>query len=689
MIPTDRPRFALVAPSQNRLAKETSPYLLQHANDPVDWYPFGAEALEQAKRLQRPLFLSIGYSACHWCHVMAHESFADPETAALMNDTVVAVKVDREERPDVDAVYMEAVQAATGSGGWPMSVFATPDGKPFFAGTYFPDRPRHGSPSFRQVLSAVGDVWTNRRADVLAQADVLSDAVARRLALPGVGERLEEGSIRASLEGTCRRLAEIADPLHKGIGRAPKFPQPLLLDLLLRAHVAGVGGSCDPAPIDIVTSALEAMSSGGLWDHLGGGFARYAVDREWLVPHFEKMLYDQALLGRVLLHAWQCTGDARFRQVLGELVSYVLRDLSVPGGAFASSEDADSEGEEGRFYLWTPVELREVLGPELAERAAEWWGVTASGNFEGRSILHRPVRGDLVRPPEIEEARRALLQARELRVRPGRDGKVIAEWNAMMCSTLAEAALATREASWAEAAARIGEVLATELRRRSDGRVLRLRRAGAGPPIPGFAADAAWMVDAFTRLAELTGEARWVFLATEVADQLLSLFEDRDGGGLFTSGDDAAPLVVRPRELSDGVVPSATSIGAVALARLASLSGRDDLRDAAERLVGAGAVLLAEAPTAVPELQRAAELVSLGTVDVAVTGERPDLVAAAAARFEPRVVLVWQQAGEHDELPLLAGRPAGAAYVCRFGQCRLPAHSVEELTRELHAALHG
>ncbi len=709
---------------ENRLAAETSPYLLQHAADPVDWYPFGDEAFDRARELERPVFLSIGYSSCHWCHVMAHESFADEATAAQMNETVVSVKVDREERPDVDSIYMEAVQAATGGGGWPMSVFTTAEGKPFFAGTYFPDRPRHGSPSFRQVLAAVSDAWATRRDDVLAQADSLAAAVARRQRLSVTAVRPERAAragqavvpgrelVANAVARAASHLVELADPAHGGFGTAPKFPQPLFLDLLLRAHVSGMAGDLDPAPVDVVVDALESMASGGIWDHLGGGFARYSVDREWLVPHFEKMLYDQALIGRVYLHAWQCTGDIRWRQVLSELMAYVLRDLSLDGG-IASSEDADSEGEEGRFYLWTRDELDEFLGATLAKTASFWWGVTDRGNFEGRNVLHRPVRGDLIRPGELEEARRRLFDARAKRERPGRDAKVLAEWNAMMCSTLAEAALVLGEPAWEAAAVAIAETLDTELRRPDDGRVLRVRplsSSGAGREILGFAADVACMIDAFTRVGQLTGEARWFDKAVELAEQLLDLFEDDEEGGLFTTGSDAPSLVVRPKEMTDNVTPAAGSTAAVALARLAAVSGREDLFAAAERLVSAGALLLHRAPTAAPELLRAAELTGYGTIDVAVTGDRADLVDAVASRFEPRIVLAWQRpggspspadergqppaSGRHAEpaeaaepIPLLRDRPAGAAYVCRFGECRLPARSVEELQREIDAAL--
>jgi uncharacterized protein YyaL (SSP411 family) len=713
---------------ENRLGAETSPYLRQHRHDPVDWYPWGPEAFARAEELDRPLFLSIGYSACHWCHVMAHESFADEATAEEMNRTVVAVKVDREERPDVDAVYMEAVQAASGHGGWPMSVFATPDGRPFYTGTYFPKAPGRGAPTFRAVLAAIAEAWANERDAVLDQAGSLSDAVARRLAPPppdlaagaarhdggsrqeGVGgdeaARWHEGGggthagldvagVTAAIAAACRRLAEMSDPGHGGFGRAPKFPQPLFLDLLLHAHAEGIdvttnpSGAPLPGPLDVALGALEAMASGGIWDHVGGGFSRYSVDREWLVPHFEKMLYDEALLARVYLHAWQITGDGRWRQVLGEIVSYVLRDLALPGGGVASAEDADSEGAEGLFYTWTPGEIEAVLGPELASDAIEWWGVRPGGNFEGRSILFRAVRGDIVRPPAIEEARRRLLDARSRRVRPSRDDKILTEWNAMMCATLAEAALATGEPGWREASEEMGELLIARSRRATDGRLLRCPPRHDGSELLGYSTDAAWLVEACVRLAECTGESRWLHAGGEAADQLLALFEDTELGGLFTTGADAERLVVRPRELYDNVTPSALSVAVGALARLAALSARADYEAAAERLLVSGASLVRGAPTAVTGLLVAADLLVTGIVQVAVTGERPDLISHYGEMLRPRAVLAWDRASSagSSPSPLLVGRAAGFAYVCRAGACRLPAASAEEIDRELGVAL--
>ncbi|HXQ60015.1 MAG TPA: thioredoxin domain-containing protein, partial [Acidimicrobiales bacterium] len=425
----------------NRLASETSPYLRQHADNPVDWYPWGDEAFSRARRDDVPVLLSVGYSSCHWCHVMAHESFEDDAIAAVVNAGFVPVKVDREERPDVDAVYMDAVQAMTGRGGWPMTVFLTPDGRPFFAGTYFPPRDTHGTPGFGRVLEAVGDAWRDRRAEIEGQADSLVAAIGRRTTMPGdlvdgAGGDVDPGSLYPGLlAAATAELAGRYDSSWGGFGPAPKFPQPALVELCLdHARVTGDSGS-----LAMVEGTLAAMAAGGIYDHLGGGFARYSVDATWTVPHFEKMLYDQAGLVRIYQRAALFTGDDRWQQVVDETIAYVQRDLTSPEGGLYCAEDADSEGEEGRFYVWTREQLIEAAGADLGAVAAEWYGVTEAGNFEGRSILRRPLRSPLRRPDEVEQARRRLFEARLGRVRPGLDDKILTEWNAMFGSALAEA----------------------------------------------------------------------------------------------------------------------------------------------------------------------------------------------------------------------------------------------------------
>jgi uncharacterized protein YyaL (SSP411 family) len=666
----------------NRLAAETSPYLRQHADNPVDWYAWGDEAFAAAREADRPILLSVGYSACHWCHVMAHESFEDPDVAALMNDLFVNVKVDREERPDVDAVYMEAVQATTGQGGWPMTVFLTPDGRPFFGGTYFPKETRGGMISFPDLCRRVDELWRTRRSDVDEQAGQLTGALGRT-ALLEPGDDLPGAETLAAAE---RQLVDQHDAAGGGFGGAPKFPQAMSLDLLVRLLARGGAGG---APADEVRAAVEtsldAMASGGIYDHLGGGFARYSVDDRWLVPHFEKMLYDQALLTRAYLHAWQVTGHDRYRRVVEETVGYVLRDLRHPAGGFTSAEDADSEGEEGLFYVWTPDQVVAALDGDaaLADEVMAYYGVTPAGNFEGRTILNRlRHRGDLDRPPRVEDARRRLFAARERRVRPGRDDKVLTEWNGLMLAALAEAAAATGRDDWRDAAVATGEFLLGALRR-DDGRWLRSWQADGGARHLAVAADLAALVDAFTRLAEATGEARWVAEAAATADALLDLFWDPARGGLFTTGADAEKLVARDKDLMDNATPSANSLAAVALVRLAGLTGEGRYRHHADQILRLAGPVATRHPLAFGYLLAAVDLSVHGVDEVVVAGDRPDLVGLVQRAYLPGAVLAW---GERYDSPLWAGRDDGRAYVCRGYACRLPAGDAATLAGQLALA---
>jgi uncharacterized protein YyaL (SSP411 family) len=660
----------------NRLSAETSPYLRQHQDNPVDWYPWGDDAFARARAEDRPVMLSVGYSSCHWCHVMAHESFEDEETAALLNERFVSVKVDREERPDVDAVYMEAVQAITGRGGWPMTVFLTPDRRPFYGGTYFPKDGRGGLPAFTTVLQAIDAAWRERRDDVVGQAEQLVGAVEARVQIPTAGNGGDRASTPPAelLNGAFAALQAAYDPAWGGFGSAPKFPQPSMLELALRAHDRSGGD----AALAMVTTTLDAMASGGIYDHLGGGFARYSVDGRWLVPHFEKMLYDQAGLARVYLHGWQVTGSPQWRQVLDEIVGYVLHDLRAPEGGLYSAEDADSEGVEGRFYVWSLQEVTEVLGAELAPAAADWYGVTAAGNFEGSNILHRPQRGDLLRPPVIEHARRLLCERRARRVRPGLDDKVLTEWNAMFCSTLAEAAGATGRADWMDEAVSVAQFLLRSLRR-GDGRWLRSWQGGKAGHL-AVAGDYAWLTDAFTRLSELTGQARWIETARTTADAMLTLFWDPAHGGLFTTGDDAERLIVRSKELFDGATPSASSVGAVALARLGALTGEQRYTDAAGAVLASLSDVIASQPTAFTHALGAVDLLADGITEIAITGDRPDLVQATRRQYLPRAVLAW---GEPYPSPLWESRSDGMAYVCRDYACLAPTSRVADLEAQL------
>ena len=669
---------------------ELSPYLEQHRSNPVDWYPWGEAAFDRAAAEDKPIFLSVGYSACHWCHVMAHESFEDPVVADLLNAGYVCVKVDREERPDVDAVYMEAVQAMTGSGGWPMSVFLTPDRRPFFCGTYFPPRDLPGRPSFTTVLGAVRDIWDDRRAEVEAQADELAGAVAARSVVesradgPSLLEGLG-GEVPDLLSPAVAELTTRFDPEWGGFGGAPKFPQPSLVDVALRQALRHRGTEGASAAEAMAVRTLDAMAAGGIHDHLAGGFARYATDTEWLVPHFEKMLYDQAGLLRAYLHGWQVTGDPRYRQVMDGIVDYVARDLTHPGGGVYSAEDADSEGIEGKFYVWTPEQVVEAVGadsPDVTAAVTSWFDIAPGGNFEGATILRRPVGAALSGSGAVEDGRRRLLAARGLRVRPGLDDKVLTEWNAMYGSALAEAAAATGSTAWADAAVGIGEFLGAHLVD-ARGRWLRSWQPDGGARHLAYAADHAWLVECFTRLAELTGQAVWLDRATAAADALIERFADPEGGGFFTTASDAEQLIVRTKDVFDGATPSANAVAALALTRLGALTGSATYTGHARRIVDLLGPLLTRHPTAFAHTVLTADLLARGCTEVVVTGDRADLVAEYRRAWRPDAVLAW---GEPTGSPLWAGRAPGLAYVCHDYACRVPAADAAGLAGQLAGA---
>jgi uncharacterized protein YyaL (SSP411 family) len=667
-----------VSDTRNHLAGEASPYLRQHADNPVDWHPWGEEAFATARATDRPVLLSIGYSACHWCHVMAHESFEDPEVAAVVNELFVSIKVDREERPDVDAVYLEALQAMTGAGGWPLTAFLTPDGRPFFTATYLPPTSSPGRPSFLQVCRAVDDAWRNRRDELVDQADAIT-AHLNDSSLTAGGDAPDATVLQAARDD----LVAAHDRTWGGFGGAPKFPQTMNLELLLRHHHRTPGG--DPEALDVVTRSLDAIAAGGIHDHLGGGFSRYSVDRRWLVPHFEKMLYDQALLARAYLHAWQATGHDRYHRTFSDTIGYVLQVLRHPAGGFRSAEDADSEGVEGRFYVWTPEQVHDVLGLDT-EPALAWWGITPGGNFEGASIPNR-LHGtpDQPEPALIADARRRLAEAREHRTRPGLDDKVLTEWNGLMLATLAEAGAATGNRLWIDAAVANGEFLVEHLRTPA-GRWLRSWQddgEGGRARHLGLAADHAALLDGFVRLAEATGQARWIAAARAVADDLLALFWDAEGTGLFTTGHDAERLVARSKDLLDGATPSANSLAAVGLLRLAALTGDARYHDRATEIVALLAPTAARQPSALAHLLGAVDLAVHGIDEVAVVGEPADvapLVLAVQTRHLPGAVLAW---GEPYDSPLWEGRRPGHAYVCRGFTCRQPVTTPEDLVAQL------
>jgi uncharacterized protein YyaL (SSP411 family) len=668
----------------NRLAGETSPYLRQHAANPVDWYPWGDEAFALARERDVPIFLSVGYSSCHWCHVMAHESFESDDIAKLMNDWYVNVKVDREERPDVDAIYMQSVQALTGRGGWPMSVWLTPDGRPFYAGTYFPNDDRHGMPAFARVLAAVHEAWTDRRDEVLQQSEQLTAAIAEDVLRPEAKTHLTP-EILQSAYGAVRAQFE---PNYGGFGRAPKFPQAMTIDFLCRAYVRNHADETRT----MITTTLDRMAAGGIHDQIGGGFARYSTDDFWLVPHFEKMLYDNALLTRAYLHGYLVTGDERYRGVVDDIVTYVLRDLRHERGGFFSAEDADSEGVEGKFYCWSLAEIRQVCGDD-ADEVARYFGVTEAGNFVdphtgfSGNILHA-VDPHEIAPPAVELAKRKLLTERSTRVRPGLDDKVLLAWNALMLRALAEAAAALGRDDWMDAARANARFLLAEMRN-EHGRLVRSWRA----PYLAYAEDYAALLEALLTMAELDDPA-WLTEARAVADELLRLFHDADDRGFFTTGYDAEQLVVRQKDVFDDATPSANSLAANGLLRLAALTGETSYEEPAVAVIELLARPMTTHPTAFAHLLEACERVLTPPLEVAIVGPPGDerthaLRGEVTSRLLP--VSVTLTGPSTDISPLLGGREMRdgqpTAYVCEHYACRQPVTSVDALREELDAVL--
>jgi uncharacterized protein len=674
----------------NRLADETSPYLRQHADNPVDWYPWGDDAFEKARAEDKPVLLSVGYSSCHWCHVMAHESFEDPDVAAVMNRLVVSVKVDREERPDVDGIYMQAVQAMTGRGGWPMTVFLAPDGRPFFGGTYFPKDDRQGMPGFVRVLEAVDDAWRGRRDDLLSQAGKLTNALERMGSLGATG-----GGPPPSVEilaGAYDAVRAQYDPQFGGFGPAPKFPQAMTLDLLLRTYIRNEA----PETLDMVRTSLDAMTAGGMYDQVGGGFHRYSTDAYWLVPHFEKMLYDQALLTGTYLRAFLVTGEPRYRRVVEETIGYVLRDLRHGQGGFFSAEDADSEGAEGKFYLWSLADVVQLCGEDAPE-VVRYFGVTESGNFEDPhtgyrgNILHIVDRAE--EPPQaVRRAIPKLFAAREQRVRPALDDKVLLAWNALFLRALAEAAAAFERDDWMEAARLNARFLLTELRR-DDERLLRSWQDGRAHHL-AYAEDYAALLEALVTLAEVDDVA-WLADARRVADELIRLFHDEEGGGFFTTGVDAESLIVRPKEYQDNATPAENSLAASGLLRLAALTGVSSYEVPASEVLGLLGPVLAEHATAFAYLLGALERLVTPPLEVAVVGADAGTDALRRevyARLLPASVAIGAAPGTGDDLtPLLADRGLvdgkATAYVCEHFACRQPVTRPEDLRTQLDAAL--
>ncbi|WOI62711.1 thioredoxin domain-containing protein [Streptomyces fradiae] len=674
----------------NRLADSQSPYLLQHASNPVDWWPWGEGAFEEARRRDVPVLLSVGYSSCHWCHVMAHESFEDGDTAAYLNEHFVSVKVDREERPDVDAVYMEAVQAATGQGGWPMTVFLTPDGEPFYFGTYFPPAPRHGMPSFRQVLEGVAAAWRDRRDEVGKVAGtIVRELSGRSLALGGDGGAPGEPELAQALLGLTREY----DERHGGFGGAPKFPPSMVLGFLLRHHArTGSEGA-----LQMASDTCEAMARGGLYDQLGGGFARYAVDREWVVPHFEKMLYDNALLCRVYTHLWRATGSDLARRVALETADFMVRELRTPEGGFASALDADSDDGTGRhvegaYYVWTPAQLREVLGEEDAAYAARFHGVTEEGTFEeGASVLQLPQGAGVADAERLSGIRARLLAARDLRPRPGRDDKVVAAWNGLAVAALAEAGACFDRPDLVERATEAADLL-VRVHLDEGGRLARTSRDGRSGGHAGVLEDYGDAAEGFLALAAVTGEGVWLEFAGLLLDIVLDRFRG-EGGELFDTAHDAEPLIRRPQDPTDNAAPSGWTAAAGALLSYAAHTGSEAHRTAAERALAVVGALGPRAPRFIGWGLAVAEALLDGPREVAVAGPAGDPERAALHRVAllgtapGAVVAVGEPDGEEFPLlrdrPLVDGRPA--AYVCRHFTCEAPTTDADRLARQLGA----
>jgi len=654
----------------NALARETSPYLLQHQHNPVDWLPWGEEALRRAREADRPLLVSIGYSSCHWCHVMERESFEDAQIAALMNERFVCIKVDREERPDVDALYMEAVQAMTGQGGWPLNVFLTPEQVPFFGGTYYPPQPRHGMPSWRQVLLAVSEAWTTRKEEIRAQGE----RMAPRLGGGALLRPSEAEMTPLELEAAVDNLRAQFDSVQGGWGRAPKFPAASVIEFLLARD--------EPA---MALYTLRAMAGGGIFDHVGGGFHRYTVERSWTVPHFEKMLYDNALLARAYLHGYQVSGDETLRRACEQTLDWALREMRVDDGGFASALDADTEGVEGATYVWTVAELRAVLGPD-APQALAWFGATEEGNFPegppGANVLES--RGPEPEPQTRERIRSTLLAARAARPQPGLDDKRLTSWNALMIAALADAGAALGRADYVREAVATAEFVLGRLRT-PDGRLLRTYNNGTAK-LDAYLEDHAFLLEALLVLYEATFDERWFTEAYTLADALVARFADREHGGFFSTAADAAPLIARRKDLEDAPIPAGGSSAAFGLLRLAALTGAAELEEPAVSHLRLVHELASRHPTAFGHLLQALDFHLHPVREVALVGPedaRRALEGVYRSTLRPRSVLAGGPGGGVSAVPLLEGRRpldgGAAAYVCRQFACRAPVREAREL----------
>lgn len=716
----------------NRLAQETSPYLLDHARNPVDWYAWNPAALQKARTENKPIFLSIGYAACHWCHVMAHESFEDQATARFMNEHFVNIKVDREERPDLDSIYMNAVVAMTGQGGWPMSVFLTPDGKPFYGGTYFPKTPRYGMPSFMQLLQGIADAWEMRRAEIEQNGAEMQKALSES----GIPRGADEMPLDArTIELALNNIARAFDGENGGWGGAPKFPQPMTLEFLIRQYTQ----TRDELILKMLTLTLDKMARGGMYDQLGGGFHRYATDDVWLVPHFEKMLYDNALLARVYLHAYQITGDEFYKRVTTEILDYVAREMLDANGGFYSSQDADSEGHEGKFFVWTPEEIRSVLGGSSsgllivsktksdavdAELVMDAYGVTANGNFEGKNILHRVRDNDVLAAmrklddTEVErklnDAKQKLFHARERRIKPARDEKILTGWNGLMLAAFAEAARVLKRADYQRVAARNADFLLANL---ADGgqpttdnasairnqklvasrgepseikNPLRLKRSykDGQARLNGYLEDYANLAEGLLALYETTFDEKYFVAARALAEQILGHFSDARGG-FFDTSDDHEELVVRPKDAQDNAAPSGSAMATVVLFKLAAYTGDAKYAAAGERALAPLQPALAQAPLGFAWWLCALNFELAPPKEIAIIGDDAEnLLQVVFGEYRPNQVVAWKRAGADSAIPLLEGRATidaqATAYVCENFACQLPVTAPDALATQLN-----
>lgn len=702
-------------PYTNRLIHETSPYLLQHAHNPVDWYPWGEEALRKAREEGKPILLSVGYSACHWCHVMEHESFENPEIAALMNQHFVSIKVDREERPDIDNIYMQAVQAMTQQGGWPMTVFLTPDGRPFYGGTYFPpDDRRHGQyvmPGFRRILLSIAQLYAQDREKVEEQAEELAQFLRQRGNVPlrNRGKAQQGRPELAMLAVASQALASDFDAQHGGFGGAPKFPHSMALEFLLRMHRHRSKQELEAGELpgkvtelEIVERSLQYMANGGIYDQLGGGFHRYSVDAEWLVPHFEKMLYDNALLSRCYLAAYLVTGKEMYRRIVEETLDYVVREMTAPEGGFYSTQDADSEGEEGKFFLWRPEEIERLLPAAHTAIIMRYYDVTARGNFEGKNILH--VNSDkeqlakelTLSIDEVEEilaqGKEQLFKARELRIKPGRDEKILTSWNGLMLRSFAEAARHLGREDYLQVAVNNANFLLRELRQ--NGRLLRTYKDGRAR-LKGYLEDYAFLADGLLALYEASFDPRWFSEARGLMDQAIQLFADEEQGGFFDTGSDHEELVSRPKDIMDNATPAGNSVAADVLLRLAALSGEEAYRERAETYVQAIADVMVQHPQFFGQALGALDFALSTASEIAIVGEvnavdTQALLNTVNTRYLPNSVLACGRPDDEEAVravPLLEDRMMrggeATAYVCQNFVCQAPVTTVEGLEQAL------